>query len=219
MDITALRVSGLDVRLLADKAASAAVYAPMRAQEAAEVFALLAEPRPALIAIDGLDWNHDLSPWLAKAVFKGEADFAGGADAFLRRLEDEIVPAAEAVCGKPALRALAGYSLGGLFALWASCRRGLFQAAATVSGSLWYDGFTQWLAEREYVPRAAYFSVGDREKQTKNSRMALVERRTAEAEALCRRMGAKTELELNPGGHFKDVALRTARGINRLLSL
>ncbi|MBQ0070847.1 MAG: hypothetical protein KBS81_03175, partial [Spirochaetales bacterium] len=37
------------------------------------------------------DWNRDLSPWKAKAVFNGE-DFSGGADAFLRLLLEKTIP-------------------------------------------------------------------------------------------------------------------------------
>ena len=50
------------------------------------LFALLPEPKPALICISA-DWNRDLSPWTAPAVF-GDEDFGDGAEALL----EEILP-------------------------------------------------------------------------------------------------------------------------------
>ncbi len=50
----------------------------------------------------------------------------------------------------PGLKAgeFAGVSLYGLFALWASCRTHLFEGVASVSGSFWYDKFTEWFSSR-----------------------------------------------------------------------
>ena len=47
------------------------------------LFALLPEPKPALICVSA-DWNRDLSPWFASKVFRSGEDFSGGADAFLQ---------------------------------------------------------------------------------------------------------------------------------------
>ena len=40
---------------------------------------------------------------------------------------------------------------------------------------------------------------------------------TAETEAVIRSEGVETLFELNPGNHFKDAALRTAKGIKWVL--
>jgi hypothetical protein len=34
--------------------------------------------------------------------------------------------------------------------LWASCRTYLFEGVASVSGSFWYDKFTEWFSTQEY---------------------------------------------------------------------
>ena len=41
-----------------------------------------------------VDWNRELSPWPAKAVF-GDEDFSGGADDFIEKLVENIIPKVE----------------------------------------------------------------------------------------------------------------------------
>ena len=177
---------------------------------------LLPENTPDLIVIESADWNAELSPWSADKVFRGGSDFAGGAPDYLRLLTDTIMPEAEALLGHPITRrGIAGYSLSGLFALWSTCQTDRFAYAASMSGSLWYDGFTDYL--RTHQPTATlghvYLSLGDREKETKNARMQTVEKTTREAAAILSDYGIETELTMNPGGHFTDVPDRIADGI------
>ena len=94
----------------------------------------------ALVAVAGLDWNREMSPWAAPRVRRGEEAFAGGADAYLKRLTEDILPAAEQELAATAragglfargpLRALCGVSDGCVFE---DCQRVRF---ALVSGSL-----------------------------------------------------------------------------------
>ena len=77
-------------------------------------------PPFTLIAVSGLDWNRDMAPWDGPAAFKQGEPFTGGADDYLRLLVEEIIPRAEKeLPGPPAWRGIAGYSLAGLFALYA----------------------------------------------------------------------------------------------------
>ena len=58
------------------------------------------------------NWNDELSPWKAPAVFKNE-DFGGGAAETLEKIL--------ALCTDPGKTYyIGGYSLAGLFALWAA---------------------------------------------------------------------------------------------------
>ena len=179
------------------------------------LFALLPEPKPALICISA-DWNRDLSPWFAPKVFRGGEDFSGGANDFLQNLGESIIPFVENGLNiTNCKRIIAGYSLAGLFAAYAFYKSGLFCSGASVSGSLWFDGFIEF-AERENfrrMPKRFYFSVGDREKCTKNPRMAAVEGCTKAAAELFRSRGVPTLFELNPGGHFSEPEARLAKGI------
>ena len=147
--------------VLWEDAAAPVLYTVSEAAESREPFASLSIPRPTLICIDGVDWDRDLSPWPAEKVFRGGADFSGGADAFLQVLLQDILPAAEADLS-PAWRGLFGYSLAGLFSLWALTKTDAFSRCASVSGSLWFDGFTDYLAAHPLLgtPERVYLSLG-----------------------------------------------------------
>ena len=179
------------------------------------LFALLPEPKPALICISA-DWNRDLSPWFAPKVFRGGEDFSGGADAFLQNLGENIIPFVEIRLNiTNCKRIVAGYSLAGLFAAYAFYKSELFCSGASVSGSLWFDDFLAFAKREKFcrTPERFYFSVGDREKCTKNPRMAAVEDCTKAVEELFRSRGAATAFELNHGGHFSEPEARLAKGI------
>ncbi len=106
-----------------------------------------------------------------------------------------------------------------MFALWCGFRTDLFRGLASVSGSLWYDGFADYVRDNEMSPavRSIYISLGDREKNAKNPRMAAVEEASRAVAALLReKTGLPAVFELNPGGHFRDVPERIARGIRTL---
>ena len=65
-----------------------------------------------------VDWFRDLSPWPAPAVYSG-IPFGDGAEGTLEKILE--------MTGEPGKRyVLGGYSMGGLFALWAACRTGAF---------------------------------------------------------------------------------------------
>ena len=192
----------------------------MDQDEAQAVWSMLKEPKPALAAISGVDWNRELSPWPAPGVFRGGGDFGGEGPAFLDTLAGQIVPLAEAQLGfSPSSRAVAGYSLAGLFALWAVFQTGVFDRAASVSGSLWFDGFMDCMISSAPPNglRQIYLSLGDREKNARNQRMAAVEDCTLQAAELLREWNIPVMFEMNPGGHFQDIPGRIARGIDQLM--
>ena len=88
-----------------------------------------------LLAIVVDDWNRDLSPWSAPAVF-GNEPFGDGAEATL----DYIL----GLCGnKDRAYHLGGYSLAGLFSLWAACQTDAFEGIMASSPSVWFPGFTE----------------------------------------------------------------------------
>lgn len=169
-----------------------------------------------LLTVIEPDWETSFSPWSAPRAFKSGADFSGGAAAYLHMLTDTLLPQAEAALGlQPAWRGLAGYSLAGLFALYTAYHSSAFQRIASVSGSLWFDGWLEFMQTHptQALPERAYFSVGDTEKNTKNPRMAVVESHTQAAAVLWREAGVPTAFELNPGGHFQDVPERVAKAV------
>lgn len=179
-------------------------------------------PDFTLAMISGLDWNHDMAPWGAAPVFpKNDAPFTQGADAYLKQLTTQIIPDVECcIQGKAAWRGLAGYSLAGLFAVYAMYQTALFECIASISGSLWFPDFTAYAVSNELVkkPKRLYFSLGDAESKTKNPYLKTVQSRTEELEAFYRKQGIETTFCRNMGGHFKDTDRRTAAGILWLLS-
>ena len=172
--------------------------------------------RAALLALTGLDWNA-LPPWPAPPLRPGDAPFTGGAAEFLAALTETILPEAERAAGlAPARRFLLGISLSGLFALWASCTTDRFAACAALSGSFWYDGFTDWLRTHPArVPRV-YLGLDRREKDAHHPRLAAIERATDETAAILRGAGVSVTSELFPGGH-RTTPDRLARAVRWLL--
>lgn len=192
------------------------IYTHFSEDTAGDVASLLSDRKVVIAAIDGVDWDGELSPWPAPRAFRGGNDFAGKAEAYLSELTDRIVPEVEAELGfMPCYRAIAGYSLAGLFSIYALYRTDIFRCAASMSGSLWYDGFLDFMKENRPLRQQerVYFSLGDCEKLVKNERLAKVEACTREAQRLMQDLGAKTVFEINAGNHFKDVPERIAKGI------
>lgn len=208
------------VNLFAAGTSRTIVYIVMGQEDAQTVWAMLKEPKPALAAISGVDWNRELSPWCAPKVFRGGEDFAGGGPAFLSTLAGQIVPLVKKHLGYiPQSSAIAGYSLAGLFALWSAFNTDTFDRVASVSGSLWFDGFLSYM--KSAAPpkdlRQAYLSLGSREKDAWNQRIAAVEDCTRQAVELLRGWNAPVDFEMNEGGHFQDEPGRIARGIGKLM--
>ncbi len=208
------------VSLFTDKPSRSIVYAVIDGEDAEAVWSMLKEPRPVLAAISGVDWNRELSPWPAPKAFRGTDNFGGEAPAFLDALTGHMIPLVEEHLGFASTsRVIAGYSLAGLFALWSVFTTDVFDRAASVSGSLWYDGFIEYVSSgalRDSVERV-YLSLGDREKNARNPRLAAVEERTSQMAELLRSKGIPVIFELNQGGHFDDVAGRITRAIDTLI--
>ncbi len=156
-----------------------------------------------LIAVRIDDWNNDLSPWEAPAVF-GKESFGSGASETL----DELL----GLCGdKSRTYYIGGYSLAGLFALWAAYQTDVFKGVAAASPSIWFPGLAEYMKKNEIKIDTVYLSLGDREEKTRNPIMATVGDRIREAHALLKEQGVNCILEWNEGNHFKDADLRTAR--------
>ncbi|MCR4950296.1 MAG: hypothetical protein K6A40_03110 [Solobacterium sp.] len=163
-------------------------------------------PGCSLAVFSGFDWNTYLSPWPADAVFRRGEGFAGKADELIGCLE-ELLPAFP--CRR---RIIAGYSLAGLFAVYACTKTDLFDACVSGSGSMWYPGFAEYLEEHPLRCRKAYFSLGDREHLTKNPVMASVKEKTETVVRLAQR-NTECIFESNPGNHFTDADKRLLKGI------
>lgn len=156
-----------------------------------------------LIAYPIKNWNHELSPWEAPAVF-GKEGFGAGANKTLQEILKPCVDNTKTYI-------LGGYSLAGLFALWAAYQTDAFTAIAAASPSVWFPGYIDYMKNHKFLSKAAYLSLGDREEKTKNPTMSQVGNCIREAHAILTEKEVKSILEWNPGNHFKDAELRTAK--------
>ena len=174
---------------------------------------------PAIIVgIPVGDWNGDLTPWPAPPLGKG-SDFTGHAESTLERLNvllPQLVEQAEKLGLTIGARIILGYSLGGLFALWAASQCSCFDGAASVSGSMWYDGFEEYISAHPVQARAVYLSLGDAEPRARNRRLARVGESTLAVADIVKASGIKSVFEWNRGNHFADPPMRCARGADWL---
>ena len=162
-------------------------------------------------AIPIQDWNRELSPWEAPAVF-GKADFGSGAgetlNFILHRLLPELLREFSLSETLPVI--LGGYSLAGLFALWSGCQSDRFSAIAAASPSVWFPDWIAYAKTNRNHAEHVYLSLGDREARTKNPVMATVGTCIQTQLEILRESGIDCILEWNQGNHFQDPEKRTA---------
>ena len=174
----------------------------------------------SIVLIEDVNWNADLTPWPAVGVFKKAKPFGGKAAAFLNKLTHEIIPETERDLGiEDAERTLLGVSLSGLFAVWTAFNTDAFSNIISLSGSLWYDGFIDWMKEQTPSPRLKKICMllGEKEKNAKEKRMSTVEERTlAAADILKEKSQAAVTFELVEGTHFSPILPRMERAMMAL---
>ena len=173
-----------------------------------------------LLVVGNIDWNHDMSPWYMPSIYSKEKSFSGGADEYMKLLIDEILPKAkELMEGEPKFTGIAGYSLAGLFAVYAMYKTDVFDRVASMSGSLWFYDFIEYCKRNDFrkLPDKIYFSLGDKEANTRNPILKTVEDKTIELSEYFKNLGTDVIFELNQGNHFTDTILRSAKGIKAIL--
>ena len=173
-----------------------------------------------LVAFEVKDWQSELTPWAAPAVF-GKIPFGDGAGSTLSFITDVLMPALQKrqACVAETMKCLlGGYSLAGLFALWSCYQTEMFQGIAAVSPSVW---FPDWVNYAEnHTPKApfVYLSLGDKEERAKNPVMAKVGDCIRRQHELLVTQGISTILEWNNGNHFQNSDGRTAKGFAWLMN-
>ena len=168
-----------------------------------------------LVAYEAENWNRDYSPWALPSV-KGESEFTGGAKETLVWLTDMCIPYIEnsLPCGVSS-RMVGGYSLSGLFSLFAFYESRMFDGVASCSASLWYPGWKEYaVGQKAPEGSCVYLSLGRKEEKTRNRKMASVGDMTRwQYEQAQRDMNVHAcELIWHNGGHFADVDHRIAQG-------
>ena len=195
----------------------------------------------------GVDlWEENFSPWCAPRVFAKGPNFGDGAQKTLDTLIDQVIPWTESdLTEPPAYRVLVGYSLAGLFSLWAGVSQQVargcqpddvpsqpgaphvdvptptFQRIGAVSGSFWFPGLLDYVDQQLSGGAVglthAYLSLGDREARTPNPQIMHVQEN---AELLASRLesaGITSMFELNRGNHFQNVEGRMQKALDWLV--
>ena len=177
-----------------------------------------------LVTISNIDWNRELSPWYQDKLFKNDKEYLGDADSYINELINIIIPKIKEIINNELNieieeYILGGYSLAGLFSLYTIYKTNIFSKIICVSSSLWYPNLLKFIKENNYYkkPNKIYFSLGNKEKNTKNELMKKVEDNTIEIEKYYKDLGIKTIFEYNEGNHFNNPELRISKGINWIL--
>ena len=176
-----------------------------------KVLATTATKGFAIVFFDTVEWAKALMPWQDEAVSRDE-EVGRYASNTLEYIIESLIPWLHERFGKlPCI--IGGYSLGGLFALWAARQSAAFCAVAAASPSLWIKGWADFADNRSLNAQLAYVSLGDREEHCRNQRMARIgDCVRHEHLTLANQIGSSaTTLEWNNGGHFGEEAERTAK--------
>ncbi|MBP5469982.1 MAG: alpha/beta hydrolase [Candidatus Riflebacteria bacterium] len=164
------------------------------------------------------NWDKNLSPWFAKS--KNNRVFAGEGTKTLEWLLNNLIPYIKQNFEEHKEVFLTGYSLSGLFALWALYETEDFDGIACCSGSLWFPDWEKYMLENSLKKESIiYLSLGGKEEKTKNPLMVSVGDNTRQQLKILKKdsLTKAVSLEMNPGGHFADTANRVAKGINWLM--
>lgn len=173
-------------------------------------------PKFHLVTISNLNWDQELSPWPHEPVVSDDDHFEGRADAYMKELEDEIIPyVEEELKGRITRRVICGYSMAGLFAAYAPFISDRFDGLVCASGSVWYPDFKEFFLNHDFkkAPQAAYFSLGNKESKSRNPYLQTTEPNMKVLANECQKRGVASVYEENPGNHFRDGDLRVAKGI------
>ena len=166
------------------------------------------------------DWYSDLSPWEAEPLIEGATHFAGKGEKTLKYIENVVIQSIEKDIPNNKGVFLVGYSLSGLFSLWALTKSSIMSGAVCCSSSLWFPGWNEYI-ENTCLKNIGlvYLSLGEKESKTKNKFMAKVEENTRKTylRLLDDENCLKSILEMVPGGHFSNPLERISNGIKWML--
>ena len=182
----------------------------------------ITEHRPALnfVLIASNNRTDDYTPWPLLASETLLMDFGGKAEEHLSFIKTCVVPFCESEYGfasSAEKRVIGGYSLGGLFSLYAAVNTDLFGTVLSCSSSLWYSDFLDYLKEHAF--KAAhpklYMSVGDQEGTTATNLTAAQTSNTIALKDFYepKFQAGDFKFTLEEGNHGNDISGRAWRAI------
>ena len=208
-------IAGRKCRLYGSETPACVLVQPSARHENGTLEAEVAElsklvPKPFLLAaIELEDWTIDLMPWPDGNISRDPEAGKHGQET-LDFILQGLIPELESRYGAlPVI--LGGYSLGGLFALWASCQTDCFGGVAAASPSVWIHGWLPFAKKHVPMADAIYLSLGDREEHVKNQAIARVGDNLRAYYELLQAQSRRCTLVWEEGNHFNDNAGRLAR--------
>lgn len=173
-----------------------------------------------IVAMTGMDWDDDLTPWPAPGEPPGDPDFKGLSAPFLKYLTNQVLPSVEKELGlvNPE-RTLCGISLSGLFAVWVRTQTTAFRNIISISGSFWYKGFSAWIKTITIPPLSAegndrnrygrvYLSLGNKEANSPIVAFRSVATDTESVAETLRNDGLDVTFRMVPGNHYQHFESR-----------
>lgn len=164
--------------------------------------------------------TDDYTPWPLQASETMPMDFEGKAEEHLSFISTHVIPFCESEYGLASSaekRVIGGYSLGGLFSLYATVNTDLFGNVLSCSSSLWYPDFLDYLKEHPFKAThpKLYMSVGDQEGTTATN---LTADQTSNTIALKdwieqRFLAGDFQFTLEEGNHGNDIPGRAWRAV------
>lgn len=164
------------------------------------------------------NWDVSLTPWPAAPTSQDD-NFQGHGPQTLDALVHSWIPRIEAAASiSPSARGIAGYSLAGLFSLYAFECEPAFSCVGSGSASLWYSEWCERLRNKMPAKQGgyAYLTLGSKEKRAGNPALRVVERATHETIDILQSRGTQVDFKLTTGGHFQYVDDRMTAVMNHV---
>lgn len=212
-----LLIAGRTCRLFGSESPACILIQPSARHEnailalEADKIAELSKVPFVLATIELADWIVDLMPWPDANISREPEAGKHGQDT-LEYVLMSLVPELQHRFG-PMPIILGGYSLGGLFSLWASAQSDSFKAVAAASPSVWIKGWIPFAKKHMPLADSVYMSLGDKEEHVRNQAIARVGDCLREQYALLQEQFTPGHCTLvwEPGNHFNDNEGRLAR--------
>lgn len=166
-----------------------------------------------LLLIGNLNWDADLSCWPSQPIVEANDDFRGKAPLLANSLNKALEYFSKEVKWETVI--IAGYSMGGLFALYSNYLQPIAGHIVCASGSLWYPNFFQFAAEHEFKSsvKTIYLSLGTKEVLVKNPYLQQTGKIMENLQELYTQKNIDCVFEWNPGNHFVQPQNRLIKGL------
>ncbi len=173
-----------------------------------------------VLAFQVNSWDNDLSPWESKKI-KGEY-FNGDGQKTLNYITNELLPFFEKkfpeIKHKPKI--IGGYSLSGLFSLYAFYSTDIFIGVGGFSPSLWFEDWNQFTNTNKAKNKDSiiYLSLGDIEEKNNSGHLSIGNKVKEFYKIVKNDKNVKDCIyEINKGDHYQNIDDRIAKGFAWLL--